>query len=291
MDKLVDILLKYVAAAMSLLLLIPNSYFVRENTEIEVNSFTVASDEIPEAFDGYKILQVSDLHNTEFGEDHSDITNKIKENDPDIIVVTGDLIDAKKTNIDLAVEFMEKAVEIAPVYFVIGNHEIRILDDCAVLKEKLSALGVTVLDNSFVSIIKDSQSINLIGIEDPMYYEKNDDEFYDEDIEITNNRLADLKAQTPGYTILLSHRPELFDIYVKNGIDLVFSGHAHGGQFVLPSIGGVYAPHQGLFPAYDTGLYEQDGTYMLVSRGLGNSIIPIRINNNPELITVTLERN
>ena len=90
------------------------------------------------------------------------------------------------------------------------------------------------------------------------------------------------------YTILLSHRPELFDTYVASGVDLVFSGHAHGGQFRLPFLGGVIAPNQGLFPEYDSGLYTQGDTNMLVSRGIGNSIIPIRFNNRPEIIVVEL---
>ncbi len=290
MDAIVKIILKYVAAAMSLLLLIPNSYFVKENTEIEVNDYAVISEELPLEFNGFKILQVSDLHNTEFGEEHSNIIEKIKECEPDIIVTTGDLIDAEKTNIDLAVEFMAKAVEVAPVYFVTGNHEIRILDNYIGFEKKLADLGVKILDDNFSEITIDGQSITLIGLRDPMYYDEKDDEFYDEDIEITNARLSEFEEKTEGYTVLLSHRPELFEIYVKNHIDLVFSGHAHGGQFVLPCVGGAYAPHQGIFPEYDMGVFEKDGTTMLVSRGLGNSIIPLRINNNPELIVVTLNK-
>jgi predicted MPP superfamily phosphohydrolase len=90
------------------------------------------------------------------------------------------------------------------------------------------------------------------------------------------------------YTVLLSHRPELFDCYVAKGADLVFSGHAHGGQFRLPFLGGVFAPDQGLFPTYDAGLYQQKGTSMIVSRGLGNSLFPFRVNNRPEIVVVTL---
>ena len=90
------------------------------------------------------------------------------------------------------------------------------------------------------------------------------------------------------YTILLSHRPELFDLYVETEMDLVFSGHAHGGQFRLPFVGGLVAPNQGFFPKYDAGQFNEENTTMIVSRGVGNSIIPIRFNNRPEIVLVTL---
>ena len=102
-------------------------------------------------------------------------------------------------------------------------------------------------------------------------------------------KLQALKGDKDAYTILLSHRPELFDIYVKSGVDLVLSGHAHGGQFRLPFLGGLVAPNQGLFPEYDSGLYTSGNTNMIVSRGIGNSIIPIRFNNRPEVVLLELD--
>ena len=102
--------------------------------------------------------------------------------------------------------------------------------------------------------------------------------------------LADLVDEDDGYTLLLSHRPELFDAYVQAGADLVFSGHLHGGQFRLPFIGGLVGPGQGLFPKYDAGMYTQQSTTMVVSRGLGNSIFPFRVNNRPELVIVELQQ-
>ena len=99
------------------------------------------------------------------------------------------------------------------------------------------------------------------------------------------NNLADTESS---YIILLSHRPELFESYVSCNIDLVLSGHAHGGQFRLPFIGGLIAPDQGIFPKYDAGLFTNGSTNMIVSRGLGNSIIPIRFNNRPEVIVIEL---
>lgn len=105
---------------------------------------------------------------------------------------------------------------------------------------------------------------------------------------MTARVLDNLMDDNDGYTILLSHRPELFTTYTASGVDLVFTGHAHGGQFRIPFVGGLVAPNQGFFPEYDAGLYTAETTNMVVSRGVGNSIIPLRINNRPELIVVTL---
>jgi predicted MPP superfamily phosphohydrolase len=127
-----------------------------------------------------------------------------------------------------------------------------------------------------VELQRKGHTISLIGIDDPAFQ-----------TESVSHVLQKLTAED-SYTILLSHRPELFDTYVKNGIDLAFTGHAHGGQFRLPFVGGVIAPHQGFFPKYDSGLYTKNTTNMLVSRGVGNSMIPMRFNNRPEIIVVEL---
>ena len=100
--------------------------------------------------------------------------------------------------------------------------------------------------------------------------------------------LSGLTWDGDSYTVLLSHRPELLEAYADSGVDLVFSGHAHGGQFRLPFVGGIVAPNQGLFPEYDSGLYTEKGATMLVSRGIGNGILPIRFNNRPEVILAEL---
>ena len=133
-------------------------------------------------------------------------------------------------------------------------------------------------------IEKGESVIQLIGVDDPDYKAvKNSTEYM-------NNRLEKY-CNNQHFKILLSHRPELFEVYAENNMNVIFSGHAHGGQVRLPFIGGVIAPHQGLFPTYDAGLYyATDDTTMVVSRGLGDSIIPLRINNPPELVVVTLEK-
>lgn len=254
------------------------------NTALELNKYVIKSDKLPASFDGYRIAHISDLHNAEFGADNKRLLSIIKEADPDIVVITGDMIDSRKTDTGVAIQFAEGAMRIAPCYYVTGNHESRILEYDA-FEKNLKELGVTVLRDEKIKLQKSESSIELIGVDDPDF----DDSFlYGDYEEGMYEKISDLKSANI-YTMLLSHRPELFDIYEKSGIDLVFTGHAHGGQFILPFAGGIVAPHQGLFPEYYTGKYTSKNTNMMVSRGIGNSLFPLRFNNRPEVILVELK--
>lgn len=255
------------------------------NTALMVNTTIVSSDRIPAEFSGYRIAQVSDLHNAEFGTGNIKLLQIISENTPDIIVITGDLVDMNHTNIDIALDFAKNAIQIAPVYYVNGNHEAG-LSQYDKLKEGLEAVEVIVLEDEVIQLNHNGSTLTLIGLSDPNYAIRND--VFDETPAMVSTKLSGLQENENGYTILLSHRPELFETYVSCGMDLVFSGHAHGGQFRLPFIGGLVAPNQGLFPKYDAGLYTDGTTNMIVSRGIGNSIIPIRFNNRPEVVLVEL---
>ena len=124
-----------------------------------------------------------------------------------------------------------------------------------------------------------------MGIEDPDFYNVIGSEA---EKETARSNIEKLQYTEDDFSLLLSHRPELFDVYVEEEVDLVLTGHAHGGQFRLPVIGGLVAPNQGLFPKYDSGMFVEDDTHMIVSRGIGNSIIPLRINNPPEIVVVKL---
>lgn len=258
------------------------------NTALEVNEITVISDRIPQAFSGFRIAQVSDLHNAEFGEGNAELLQMLSECGPDIIVIIGDLVDSSRTDIDVALAFAEEAVKIAPTYYVTGNHEAAI-SRYDVLKSGLETAGLVVLEDEVVSLEHNGESILLIGLSDPDATIKGD--LFGEAPVMVGTKLRNLMDGNSGYTILLSHRPELFETYVSSGVDLVLSGHAHGGQFRLPFVGGLVAPNQGLFPKYDAGLYAGGDTNMVVSRGIGNSIIPIRFNNRPEIVVVELLRN
>ena len=254
------------------------------NIALEVNEYEIVSDRIPEAFAGFRIAQVSDLHNKDFGEGYGQLLTLLSEINPDIIVVTGDLIDSRQTDLDIAMEFAWQADKIARVYYVSGNHEARI-PEYEDLKIGLVKAGVVILENQKVQITREGESITLMGIDDPSFQE---DYLFGDSESVARQAIEDLQNESDGYTILLSHRPELFDLYVETGMDLVFSGHAHGGQFRLPFVGGLVAPNQGFFPKYDAGQFAGENTTMIVSRGVGNSIIPIRFNNRPEIVLVTL---
>ena len=254
------------------------------NTALEVNEYEIVSDRIPQGFDGFRIAQVSDLHNAEFGEGNSKLIQLLSQTEPDIILLTGDLIDSRQTNIKIALAFAQEAMKIAPVYFVSGNHEARV-SEYEDLKMGLAEAGVIVLENQKVEITREGESITLMGIDDPSFQES----YLFGDAEgVAKQTIETLQRESDGYTVLLSHRPELFELYVETGMDLVFSGHAHGGQFRLPFIGGLVAPNQGFFPKYDAGLFSEENTTLIVSRGVGNSIVPLRFNNRPEIISVDL---
>ncbi len=258
-------------------------YNIIQNQHFEVNEITIKCETLPEDFQGYKIVQVSDLHNTEFGENNSALLSAIKEQSPDIIVVTGDIVDSRRTNVQIARDFVNDASEIAPVYYVTGNHEARVKIEDEIDNVELNE-NVIVLHNKDVLIEKGESVIQLIGVDDPDYKAVSDSTEY-------MNKRLEKYCNNEYFKILLSHRPELFEVYAENNMNVIFSGHAHGGQVRLPFVGGIIAPHQGFFPTYDAGLfYATNDATMVVSRGLGDSIIPLRINNPPELVVVTLEK-
>ena len=255
------------------------------NTALEINEYKIVSNSVPQNFHGFRIAQVSDLHNAEFGEGNSKLLELLSQTEPDIIVLTGDLIDSRQTDIKIALAFAQEAMKIAPVYFVSGNHEARV-SEYEDLKMGLAEAGVIVLENQKVEITRDGEAITLMGIDDPSFQESY---LFGDAESVAKQAIEMLQSESDGYTVLLSHRPELFELYVKTGMDLVFCGHAHGGQFRLPFLGGLVAPNQGFFPKYDAGQFTEENTTMIVSRGVGNSIIPIRFNNRPEIILAELK--
>ncbi len=254
------------AAAVLLALLI---WMLWGNFALQTNTHYVVSARLPAAFDGFRIAQISDLHNCK----NPDPLPQLKACAPDIIVLTGDLIDSRHTDVEAALSFVREAVKIAPCYFVTGNHEAR-SPDWDTLEQGLLQAGVTVLCNETVTLTRNGQSICLLGLTDAGFQ---------------GGIMASIPADPACFTVALAHRPEYIDTYVAGGYDLVFVGHAHGGQFRLPFAGGVIAPGQGLFPKYDGGVYQEGATQMLVSRGIGNSVVPLRINNRPEILLAILQ--
>jgi predicted MPP superfamily phosphohydrolase len=197
-------------------------------------------------------------------------------------------VDSRRTNIDRTVSFVRQAAEIAPCYYVTGNHEGRLSpEDYTAFEEALLSLGVTVLHGESVTLERGGETVTVAGIDSPLF-DHNGHSAHG------GSATPDLSALCKdGYTILLAHHPEFVTDYAHAGADLVFSGHVHGGQFRLPFVGGLYGPGQGIFPTYDAGLYRvsADGhdTLLYVHRGLGNSRFPIRFANRPEVVLAVLK--
>ncbi|MGH0943839.1 metallophosphoesterase [Bacillus mycoides] len=255
-----------------------------QNNLISITEVKITSSKIPSSFKGFKILQISDLHNKKFGDNQETLIQKVKSINPDIIAITGDLIDSKSYDPEVSMELIRELVKKYPVYFVTGNHE-KWSGKYNDLEKELKQHHVTVLRNEHVSIQIGGQDIHILGIDDPEFVTGNRDEGNVAKDEIIK---AKFEMQPDTYNVLLSHRPEFLTEYADEQIDLVLSGHAHGGQVRLPFIGGLVAPNQGILPTYTAGLYEKQNTSMVVSRGLGNSIIPQKIFNRPELVVVQL---
>ncbi len=251
------------------------------NTTIKTTNLIVSSENLPKAFSGYKIAGIADLHNKDW---KNRLIDALEKADPDIIVIVGDLIDSSKTDLNVAKEFSDKAVMIAPVYYVSGNHEAWSgkFEDL----KKLINKEVVILEDRSIYLEKDDSKILLLGVNDPDFDSLNAP-FY-QSSSILGNKLEMMIENSDSYKVLLTHRPEYFDVYTNMNIDLAIAGHAHGGQFRIPFVGGLVAPNQGLFPKYTSGNYKSENTNMVVSRGLGNSIIPIRINNRFELVVIEL---
>lgn len=276
---------KRLIVALAILLIILMIWIIWGNTALELNKYAIKSSKLPKEFDGFKIAQISDLHNAEMGDDNEKLLSVIKKANPDIIAITGDMIDSRRMDIQVALDFAREAVKIAPCYYVNGNHELRVLE-YEELKEGLRELGVIILENDKATITKDDESLTIIGLSDPSLEARY---IYTEEDEILDLYLTKLSKEDDNYKILLSHRPEYFELYFEAGMDLVLSGHAHGGQIRLPFVGGIIAPHQGFFPKYDGGLYIKEETNMIVSRGVGNSLFPLRFNNRPEVVLIELQ--
>ena len=266
-----------IIALLAFALIVLIAWVAWSNLSIEVNGYTVESSLLPQAFDGFRIAHISDLHNAQFGKNNSALIKRLRESQPDIIAITGDSVDSRHTNFEITLNFIEQAMDIVPCYFVVGNHESRFEEEeYQSFENRLKDFGVIVLHNETVNIEVGGEKITVCGVDDPMF-----DENFSENLKNC--------AVENEFTILLSHRPESFAEYVENGYNLVLSGHGHGGQVRIPFFGGLYVPGQGIFPEFDAGIYTDGNTNMIVSRGIGNSVIPIRINNSPEVIIIDLK--
>ena len=246
---------------------------IYDNTRVVTTTYYLSEEAFPEDL---TIVQISDFHNSQRMAEK--MVNAVAKTQPQFIVITGDFIDEHHADIDLAADTARKLMEIAPCYYVAGNHE-AISGEYKALKKQLKKAGVRIMTEKSK---KWEDNVMLHGAQDPDF----EWGYLDDSADTMEKNLAQLKPSDKKYDILLSHRPEAMQSYVNHKFDLVLTGHAHGGQFRIPFIGGVFAPDQGLFPEYDAGMYQEGDTTMIVNRGIGNSIIPFRINNPPEIVVV-----
>ena len=252
------------------------------NNWLQTTEYTLASSELPAAFDGKRIVQASALHNAEFGKGQERLIQKVEAAEPDAIFLTGDLIDSDRYDLETSLILVRELVKMSDVYFVTGNHEVA-SNQIEEIVEALEALGVIVLMNEAADWELEGETVQIAGINDPLY----EVELAEEDA--TREAFSEA-GFSDDFTLLLAHRPEMIAIYAENNIDMVFSGHAHGGQLRLPGLGGLIAPGQGWFPTMTEGIFERSGTQLVLSRGIGNSGFPLRLFNRPEVVAVTLER-
>lgn len=251
------------------------------NDNIEVSYYEIKGDLIPDEFDGFKIAHVSDLHDKDW---KGELESLIAAEKPDIIVITGDIVDSSDKYYQNSLNFIKEAVKTAPVYFISGNHEANI-GDYGFFENAVKKYGAIILNDQSVFIEKNGAKINLIGLKDPSFTDKYDTVSYAAMLESKINS----KTEDGIYNIVLSHRPEYFETYSETSANLVLCGHAHGGQVRIGSKG-LFAPGQGFFPEYTEGIHTKNDTSMIVSRGLGDSFLP-RVNNMPELVIITLLNN
>ncbi|MPM39333.1 hypothetical protein SDC9_85966 [bioreactor metagenome] len=256
-----------------------------DNSNIELTFYEIKSDSVSS---NIRVVQLTDLHMREFGQNNADLVSQVNALSPDVIAITGDMSNDNDTNYDVVINLCKKLVDIAPVYYSLGNNEYDMyLFDKSKIISDIEATGVTVLHNDKKEITVNDNKIQIVGLSESNPSLRDD---YGNGMTRKQKFLNDI-GDYDGFRLLLSHRPELF---LESGAmydfkaDLVLSGHTHGGLIRIPFVGGLYAPDQGLFPDIVEGLYVFKNNKVIVCRGLGNSEFVPRINNQPEIAVVDI---
>lgn len=255
--------------------------FIKINIDFELSEIDIEIDNLPLSFQNFKIAHISDMHNKVWGDR---LIQRLRDSNPDIIVITGDLVDRKRS-IDQMAFYVGSLSENTPVYYVSGNHEFW-CNGYDKLIRKLKDKGINVIDDDIRIIKRNNDEIRLMGLMDPdserIYLSR------EKSREYFNNKLSNMVGDFSGVDILLTHRPDYLKIYSDYDIDLVLSGHTHGGQIILPFIGTIYAPNQGFFPKYSFGYYKYKNTQMYISKGMASTGPTFRINCPMELAIINL---
>ncbi|EFM38664.1 Ser/Thr phosphatase family protein [[Eubacterium] yurii subsp. margaretiae ATCC 43715] len=254
-----------------------------ENNSLEKTNYIYKSKKIPKVFDGFKIIQISDLHDKTFGRDNSRLIRLIDDEKPDIIVVTGDIYYYYNEKIENSLKFLENISKKHRIYFVTGNHEYKD-KDWENHKRIIENYGVKIIDNMVDNIRNHDEEIYIYGLKDPAFYHKSVRyTIFEEELKKMKESMDEKK-----FGILLSHRPDKIDIYSRNKVDLVFTGHAHGGQIRFFD-NGILSPAEGFFPKYTSGMHVKENTTVVISRGLGRTIFTFRLFNRPEVVITSLK--
>lgn len=263
---------------------------------LDITKYNISNKKIPLEFDRFKIVQITDLHNEVFGDNNKELIDKIDEIDPDIVILTGDLIIGNGESYTDNLDFLKIISGKYDTYSVLGNHE----QEAMVGKysqyykdyfERLDALNIKHLNNENVKVCKGDSYISIYGLVIPLKYYPHAFECLKKIIkEVDKELLKDVlgEAKNDEFNILLAHNPLFFDDYAKWDMDLVFSGHIHGGMIRIPGLGGLLSPTRRFFPKYDWGKFDVNESTLILSKGLGGGGFVPRILCNPEVMCVTL---
>ena len=264
-----------------------------ENHLLQKSEYRIVSEKIPKAFDGLRIMQLSDLHSKRFGRGNERLLAKIDVAGPDLIVMTGDMVTRTDFNHNIFFSLAETLGKSYPVYYIIGNHEQDMPPaEMKAFLSRLSAFGIQVLDNQKIELHRENQSINLYGMWFSLKYYK-EAKRASKYVRFGSREMRRTMGvcDTANYAILLTHNPLCFEIYADWGADLTLCGHVHGGMIRLPFLGALLSPERKFFPKYSGGLYQYRGKSLIVSRGLGTGAFGARIFNRPEIVIITLCHN
>ncbi len=244
-----------------------------QNITLQVEPVELFFESLPPQFDGLRVAELSDLHGRSFGKNNVRLLRTLQKARPDMICICGDLFD-EKTNLTMLEPLLTGLTDIAPVYYVTGNHEWQVKNLREIL-QKMCAWGVTVLENEGRVLSRGGAEMVVAGVHDPCgpY-----------DMKTPAALVRELRsAQGNDFILMLSHRNDELAMWSQLGVQLVLSGHCHGGVVRLPFVGGVFGTRRELFPEYDAGVYRQDGTTLFVSRGLGYTNVHFRLFNRPHV--------
>ena len=276
---------------------------------IKITTYSYSDSRLPQDLDGLRIVHLSDLQSETFGKNQRCLLTKTAAAKPDFIVFTGDLADRNHTNYEAGLTLMKGLAEIAPVYYVDGNHELALPQkDISQMNDAMRRMGIHLLLNSSGAFSYGQGQLYLMGIsEETLYRAKvsggalaegqmsSRGKVSDTDVDekVIEDAFGALTAELPegAFTVLLVHEPQFLEVYAKYGMGLIFTGHAHGGQIRLPFTQGLFAPGQGILPKLTSGMHRSGSSTMVISRGLGNSTFPFRVFNRPEIVVVTLKRS